>query len=189
MLRKLLVVSGVMMLAFTVGQARADLVCLILPSEEGLDISDPKNDNDTATIVSSLLNKDVLRLDRWEDDGGLLSDLLEGELIVTQPGAIGDDRSAGVAWDLTGNAYEAWAVAVKERAFAGSDVDKWLYYAMTPAQRTIGGGFVDTLENGAGDISHIALYGKPTTTVPGSGTLLLLGTALSGLWFMRRKSA
>lgn len=96
--------------------------------------------------------------------------------------------TAQVAWDLTGTGWELWAVVVK----TGSKYLNLYTVSATNVdyQRITNGAGTETVEapDNKDSISHISFFGRRSTSVPESGsTLILLGLGLSFLAFLKRK--
>lgn len=87
------------------------------------------------------------------------------------------------SWDLTGSGYQLYVVLSKQ---ANGD-DSTQIYTVNDGKRVAGTGKIySPKDNGW---SHISFFGKKVThDAPDSGTtLILLGTALAGLGFLRRR--
>ena len=162
-----------------IGQAQATLI-----NDGG--ISDP--DNDSAAYFSDLAVEPIILLDKDEfNDGTAVGDISDEWLHVTY---YDDDplQEATVWWDLTGTGLEARYVAVKDGNANGTGLF-WVQYTVLADQYVVGGGDVATWSNGAGNISHISLYGTRGTSVPDASVMLLLGSSLIVLGlFGRRKT-
>jgi hypothetical protein len=180
---KILTMSLSILLAFGV-QAQANLIPFNTVGNLGFippDTPGVNQVNDDVASMNIILGLNTVLLDRdVSNDAGIPS--LEALFTVT---VLADTRYGTVSWDLEGTGFEAYAVAVKDGNTPEGTDHQWIYYLITDDQRLEGGGAVNTLNNGAGDISHITLYGVGVA-VPEPYTLLLLGLGLVGVAGVRR---
>lgn len=149
--------------------------------------------NDTQQSMDALVGFDVNELWKWED-----GDALSGSgfnVVFSQ-----DKLTATLSWDLTGTGVQVYAVAWKDGTLIDTHSENLGFYwsAVTESQRVVSDGDILKLTvdlspdfKNPTAWSHIAFYGAPgSTSVPDGGvTLALLGAAMAGLGFLRRKLA
>jgi len=154
--------------------------------------------NDTQNTMDGLVGFDVNELWKWEkaEDGQPANPLSgNGFNIVFDA----DKLKATLSWDITGSGSQLYAVAWKDGVLADTSVSNLGFYwsMVTESQRLVSDG--DTLSltvdlspgfKNETAWSHIAFYGTPGRSVADGGTTLaLIGIAITGLGFLRRKLA
>ena len=141
---------------------------------------------DTAQVSSCLgagvgnINGNPATDDFLTGEGAGLGLVNIGSGSFTQNGTAGTFSLASSLWDSWGS------IAVGFKFGTGNQPDEWFVYMLNPLVSSGSWSFVNVFNRGGG-LSHVQLYGTPSTNVPEPGTLALLGIGMLGTAFARRR--